>query len=490
MSLLNELFEKFNIIENSFKLYESSKVLQSNLKIDGKNSFSIEELLDLINKFPKRDDLTISITNVFDNSIKITNKEVIDKDMLEKFLIDSEDDDEIDVLIKIEKEILNNKLSIYNFEEFTKDILKKDTLENMKMFSYLLEDLDFLIFELYDSNILFSTKTLLFKNYLQSDVELKFNRMNKLNICNKASSFYNTTNYKLIPDDFKVEYDYVGNPLREIFEKIQTLLSLIYISNNSVIEDKKLKIEILGQRKIESTIDIPKDVIVNKELYNIYSWIYTDGNVIDKSIIARNIISLHCRFSNIQDLDKKTMASIQSNFELYQKNNVDKYIELKNKLADYIFNILSEVSDKVLGLSNNLIKNLMVFVTFLFSVVVANIVSDSPITDIFTKDILKILNLFLGGSILYLLYSIYEVLFRLNNLKKIYEGIENNYVDLLEQQDISNIFNDDIYKKNAKSAYIKIGVITSIWFLIVLLCYITFNSINMREAIINLFREL
>lgn len=62
-----------------------------------------------------------------------------------------------------------------------------------------------------------------------------------------------------------------------------------------------------------------------------YSWIFTDGNAADKAIIARNVLSLHCKYSSLIDIDELAFASMQSNYNLYLRNNVNQYLELKTK---------------------------------------------------------------------------------------------------------------------------------------------------------------
>ena len=109
-----------------------------------------------------------------------------------------------------------------------------------------------------------------------------------------------------------------NNRLSDIFARIETLLAICYIANEAeIIDDDKIAVKITGQRNINMEIDI-KDIIPNKEIIKIYNWIYNGGNTMDKAIIARNIISLHCRYSSLLDLDGKTYSSIQSNFNLYQ----------------------------------------------------------------------------------------------------------------------------------------------------------------------------
>jgi len=105
-----------------------------------------------------------------------------------------------------------------------------------------------------------------------------------------------------------------------MFDKITHILSLVYLSSSALLNQEVLELHITGQRTLEFQCKCAV-ITPNPELYKIYNWIYTVGNSTDKALIARNILSLHCRFSDIQKIDGKAFASIQSNYNLYLKDN-------------------------------------------------------------------------------------------------------------------------------------------------------------------------
>ncbi|MDL0174677.1 hypothetical protein, partial [Clostridioides difficile] len=332
---------------------------------------------------------------------------------------------------------------------------------------------------LYDSNLLFWTNTMVFKNYNQNTPEIKFLRSNKIEICKQISSFYNVTDYELIPDDFEIISNSNNNIFEEIFSKLRTLMSMIYVSNTAIIDNESLNVEIIGQRKTCFNYNINTQLVNNDELYKIYKWIFTDGNSVDKAIIARNIISLHCQYDDILRTDQKTFSSIQSNFSLYQRDNVVKYIELKNKLGEYIIKIVTETNDIVTGLTDKFKKNIIACFTFIFTIVLANIVSSNPLNNIFTKDITFLLETILVGSIGYLVISVLEMNYNLKKLERGYEDLKNNYTDILDANDILEIFNNDkTFKDNVKDVKKKRILFTVIWVVAILVCFIGIKCIS------------
>ena len=478
MSILSEFFSLFNA--NSSDLSERVQVVECTFTCNGNELPPIENIKCVLNKFPIRDEVKIRLYNDYEETIIFDNHndEIIGCEV-EVFYQDSKEDTEVNISLEINKMISQNTLSVYNFEKFSNSILNKSNKEILGIFSDFLKNKEYLIFELYDSNLLFWTKTMVFKNYNQNTPEIKFLRSNKIEICKQISSFYNVTDYELIPDDFEIISNSNNNIFEEIFSKLRTLMSMIYVSNTAIIDNESLNVEIIGQRKTCFNYNINTQLVNNDELYKIYKWIFTDGNSVDKAIIARNIISLHCQYDDILRTDQKTFSSIQSNFSLYQRDNVVKYIELKNKLGEYIIKIVTETNDIVTGLTDKFKKNIIACFTFIFTIVLANIVSSNPLNNIFTKDITFLLETILVGSIGYLVISVLEMNYNLKKLERGYEDLKNNYTDILDANDILEIFNNDkTFKDNVKDVKKKRILFTVIWVVAILVCFIGIKCIS------------
>lgn len=123
-------------------------------------------------------------------------------------------------------------------------------------------------------------------------------------------------------------------------------------------------------------------------------------------IIARNIICLHCKYESLLNISDGVMASIQTNYNLYLRDNETQYLELKNKVAEFITDIVSRTGEYATEMLDKFKTNLLAILGFLFSVILANIVSDQPLDNIFTKDITILSEIVLIASFGYLLLAI------------------------------------------------------------------------------------
>lgn len=181
----------------------------------------------------------------------------------------------------------------------------------------------------------------------------------------------------------------------------------------------------------------------NNYLYTIYDWIYTDGNAIDKVAIARNVISLHCNHRPKIEIDKNVMSSIQLNYNLYLKDNVKEYLELKNKVGEFISETLSKTGEYANSLLDKFKSNLIAIFGFLFTAILADIASENPVSSIFTSDIIVLLEVVLLGSIVYSLISNHQTKYEISKVYESYEQLKMNYKNVLSNDDILEVFKND-----------------------------------------------
>ena len=271
----------------------------------------------------------------------------------------------------------------------------------------------------------------------------EFERNYRLQMCRENSYFYNQDIYELLPDDFKIVIGYNGNPFSKLFQKLETILSLCMLASNSYIQQEKLRLQIMGQRSIEYTYEL-NEIEGNPILYKIYDWIYSGGSNIDKAIIARNIICLHCKYEPLLFLDAKVLAAIQSNYNLYLKENVTQYLELKNRVAEFIAGTVSRTGEYATELLDKFKTNLFAIFGFLFTVIIANIVSDQPLNNIFTKDITVILEFVLIGSFVYLFISYKQSKYQMKKVYDSYNKLKKAYDQILTDDDIKECFGNDM----------------------------------------------
>lgn len=424
---------------------ERMKVYEASFKFAIENAPEYSYFSNLIQSIPQRDRIKITLQ---DENERIYDFSITNEDSYKKFIADTLADEIIDVRIRIDKNVVENHFSIYSFDEFVNDIISLSIESVMMSFSSLLKlSPDFLVFDVYSPITMFATKTMFFVPCGNGMINTDFNRIRRIQDCKEVSYFYNFDTYEILPDDFKITIDYANNPLTELFQRIMVLLSISFIATSSSINGSQLKGVINGQRTTEYCCEI-NQLQNNNILYGIYNWIYTDGSPIDKAIIARNVISLHCRYVSITEIDEKVMASIQSNYNLYLKENVKDYLELKNKVAEFISDTVSKTGEYAMGLLDKFKSNIIAIFGFIFTVILANIVSDQPLDNLFTREITILVECVLIGSFVYLFICYFQSRYEIGKVYDSYEQLKLNYKEILTEDDLLEVFgNDEILVK-------------------------------------------
>ena len=186
---------------------------------------------------------------------------------------------------------------------------------------------------------------------------------------------------------------------------------------------------------------------------------------------------MHCKYISVTEIDEKVMASIQSNYNLYLKENVKEYLDLKNKVAEFISETISKTGEYATGLLDKFKANIIAIFGFMFSVILANIVSDQPLDNIFTKEITTLAECVILGSFVYLVICYLQSCYEIQKVYDSYNQLKQNYNEILTEDDLHEIFgNDEILvtmKKTinkSKKIYMGIWILFLIGALIVVEC--------------------
>ena len=483
MDIYNIINQNFNPTKYSFE--ERSMIVEVKLETNKDDLPSKDNLKTLLNSISQRDSYKITFSSITDDYTEISSGNS-NLDNYDTFILELQNySDIINVELEIKKHIIDSTLSVYNYNAFSEDIIAKKTIEIIKIFNKFLENSEYLIFEIFDSNITFSTTTMLFcGNNNKTEIATKFSRLKRLEDCKSMCHFYNINTLKVLPEDFNIIMNCKENKWADVFNRLKSLLSVIYISSNAALDDGFLNIQIIGQRLLEFNYQLDNDISFNEELYKIYNWTYTDGNTADKIVITRNILSLHCKFSDLFGIDEKTYASIQSNFNIYLKNNVVQYLELKNKVSEFVQQSIQQTGETIIDLIGKFKNNIFAILSFIFTVVIINIVSDAPLDNIFTKDITTILIIVFICSIGFLFISYFESTYKLRRISQSYESLKNNYTDIIDEYDLKEILkNDAEITQRLTKARNTLRVFSVLW-LVIITCFIIFLEYNSEVPVI------
>lgn len=173
---------------DNINISERLNTVEASFDIEFQDFPAMEELRNIISIVPTRDIIVLTLKSYSGDIIQITNSQVEECDF-SKLIDGLSSDDEISVSVRIDKSILDNKFSIYDFDSFSNDLTRREPNEVMKWFSDCLKGIDFLRFEVFDYDISFATRTLAFESSSDAIFYPKVNRLQRLKSVEKMLVF-------------------------------------------------------------------------------------------------------------------------------------------------------------------------------------------------------------------------------------------------------------------------------------------------------------
>lgn len=291
--------------------------------------------------------------------------------------------------------------------------------------------------------------------------------------------------YEVIPDDFIIEgIMRAGDCLKSLFGKMATVLSLVYVASSAAINDDTVNVQISGQRTTSHELKL-NGILEDEKWLSIYSWIFTDGNPTDKALIAHNVISLHCKYEALLNLDATVFDAIKTNYNLYLRNNVNQYLDMKRDIAKFIQNIVAQVGDYAVAILGKFKANLIAIFGFLFTVVLTKVGGTQKWDDIFTRDTIYLIELFVGGSLVYLLICLFETQYKLKKTKQGYSELKENYKDILSDTEIKDAFKADKLLNDTEDSVRKGMIVWSaIWGVLLIVTIIIIEVFTVNHGLI------
>lgn len=248
---------------------------------------------------------------------------------------------------------------------------------------------------------------------------------------------------KLLPEDFFIVQGRISENLTQFYREMCSVLSMTFLANFSELKGSTFSYKISGYRNISVSGAAATELSQHWEmLTKIYSWAYEGGNNSDKVGLLRNVISLHLDDGGRIRFDNALWNAIQSNYQIYLKDNIQSYLEVKNKLGEFVV----ESTSKTYAMADELVdafkNNALILATFLLTVVVVNGLKDTGEATVFSNAYLAIVVVLTIVSGIWLIMTRVEVVKRFDNgASTIASVLKLNYQRVLLESEIDESIN-------------------------------------------------
>lgn len=284
------------------------------------------------------------------------------------------------------------------------------------------------------------------------------------NICNIETK----ADILFTPDDFNPLCNNNTNvDLQCKFRNVSQVLSLIYLAEYCKLAGNELHIILNGHRTIDESINI-KVASVSDAFFEVYRWLYTDGNIYDKYEIVKNVISLKCKNSSILNVGKETMAAIKSNYNLYMKENVKDYLALKQCVASGLQTFCNNIGDIVTRFGGFLKGNLFAAFGYIATLIFAKGIEETG-SQFKVEDFSLITSFVITGSLIFGIVSLFEVLAKKNYYNKCIEALKGYHADIFQTDELCLLVDENPILKAANKHFVVGVIVTSILWLVMII---------------------
>ncbi len=464
-------------LENIEETFDSVRV---KLKPDEPMASFVPKLFDEIKSISSRDHFELFF-DVSGNHVKITDCSSFSYGIIEDHIGECNDEDEYELDLIIKKSQENNTLSIYFLNSFAEYIDQESSVNLIRSVSNYFHE--YLNFEVFSTVGYFGSNTIVFFEASNSKERIANNvsvsREDKLNLLFENSSVTNLS-LKLIPSDFYLLNDADNEKINIFFRKLCSALSLIFISNSSeFMSDGKLSYKITGYKSIANDgIELRELLGIHKLLFRIYSWAFEGGNSSDKIGLVRNVLSIHLDETGCIKFDQDVWEAIQSNYQIYLKGNVQAYLEIKNKIGEFIIESTAKTYAMADELLDSLKNYIFILLTFILTVVVVNGLKDNGEVSVFSNVYLAIVLILSLVSAIWLWMTKQEIINRFDSATKTVKRILLlNYNKVLMESEINECV-DPVIKENREYLNTQLKRYSKWWVILLVVFVLSFISAN------------
>ncbi len=369
----------------------------------------------------------------------------------------------IKIKLSIAKKRTNNKISVYSPDLFAIYLKGLGFKEVIDLFAGILQD-GALCMEYQESNISLVGSTMAFVSYGHAPVYLPRPVLNK-NVIEQGKYLCCNDLIKdnLIPTDFELHgTDNVEHPIMPLLQKSALLYSLCFLFDYTTLTDDKLHYKLNGYKTLTGSINV--ETVYGSEIdseswcryLDIFKWQYNGGNLTDKSAIARNIVSLNIGEDVKLTLRDGTLDAIDSNYRIYEKENVKQYIEIRNNVAKQ----LRDYQKYIIGIydefEQDFKKLFFSFLGFAFTTTIIRVLAKNIEDRVLLPDtVIWLLLGYCAVSCFYYAYARWRRDKKVELFDKQYNATRTFYKDLLSEKEMSELFTDERGKDGTYKAFIE-----------------------------------
>lgn len=389
---------------------------------------------------------------IYDDGDEATDSSLVGKDSFLEAIKQTLDKTDVTLTLRIEKKITNGVLTVYDYSWFLKNVQDLSLKSCFDIFGdNYAKGLRKVSIKGIPANTSLSSAAFIFCSEDIADMPMLVNideAYEKIKTMKSCCHWDDASKNVLLPEVLMFTNSGSGNlsGLKAILNNMCFHQTIRFIYDYTTLTDDEFRYHISGYRAISGKVackKVSEMADVSKSLgifYNIYTWIYNEGNTADKLGIARNIITINGRGDSLE-ISESTIQAIKSNFNIYNQKNAERYITVRNQLSKTFLDLNKQMNTIADGFESDFTGNMKALLTFFLTVIILKAVSNSNTLTGFNLSISLIALVFIFASFLIKKHSQKTYDEKMDMLSKYVEDLKDRYRMILTEIELSELFN-------------------------------------------------
>jgi hypothetical protein len=178
-----------------------------------------------------------------------------------------------------------------------------------------------------------------------------------------------------------------------------------------------------------------------ENIYDVYKLTFVDANFSTRLGLLRNIVSVNTSHKLTSVFDSDIIKVLHSNYQIYLRENIKQYIEVKNKTIELMHGLIVKATDRFEDQQKSYQKVAAAISTYIFTVVIGKFIFKSE-NNVFSLEISSISSVFILFSMVYLEFSQKRLISTKNKLVKSLDGLKKRYSNIMHETELEEIFNE------------------------------------------------
>jgi hypothetical protein len=230
---------------------------------------------------------------------------------------------------------------------------------------------------------------------------------------------------------------------KDYLKEVSSLLMLSHLCSDFDVVRKCFVFS--GYKEVE----IFYDKVINGEeqqdiLQTVYQWVYSGQEDAAKLGILSNVISLFSGLTDAGLFDQNLKRTLFSNYKIYLKGNVERYIEVKNKVSEFVFDLSNKIIEHTDNFRGEVKKSVFAVYSFFFMSVVFTGIDKGKLSNIFNFEVSFLTILFLVAAIFYIHVSKSELNMKIDFAEDQLSDLKVRYSNILDSTELEEVFQRDI----------------------------------------------